>query len=104
LKGRRSASLLDRFCNVAKYGGMSKTRPPRPRDMNQLAKRIVDISVGEAEDEPIVEAEKNPHAVALGRLGGLRGGKVRAERLAPEKRREIARVAARSRWNKRPSK
>jgi hypothetical protein len=80
--------------------GMSQTRPPRPRDMNQLAKRIVDISVGEAEDKPI--AEKNPHAVALGRLGGLRGGKVRAERLAPAKRREIARVAARSRWNKRP--
>jgi hypothetical protein len=73
--------------------------------MNQLAKRIVDISVGEAEDEPIrKEAEKNPHAVALGRLGGLRGGKARAQRLDAEKRREIARVAARSRWNKRPTK
>lgn len=72
--------------------------------MNQLAKRIVDISVGEAGDEPVEETEKNPHAVALGRLGGLRGGKVRAERLAPEKRSEIARVAARSRWKKRPPK
>ncbi len=72
--------------------------------MNQLAKRIVDISVGEAEDEPITETEKNPHAVALGRLGGLRGGKARAERLAPAKRSEIARAAARSRWNKRPTK
>jgi hypothetical protein len=73
--------------------------------MNQLAKRIVDISVGEARDEPAeAEAEKNPHAVALGRLGGLRGGKARAERLNPEKRREIARSAARSRWSKRPSK
>lgn len=83
---------------------MDTNRPARPRDMNQLAKRIVDISVGEAEDEPATEIEKNPHAVALGRLGGLRGGKVRAERLAPEKRSEIARVAARSRWKKRPSK
>ena len=83
---------------------MSKTRPARPRDMNQLAKRIVDLSVGDEAEEPAVEREKNPHAVALGRLGGQRGGKARAERLAPEKRREIARAAARSRWNKRPSK
>lgn len=80
--------------------GMSKTRPPRPRDMNQLAKRIVDLSVGEEiEDQPI-EREKNPHAVALGRLGGQRGGKARAERLTPAKRSEIARAAAKSRWNK----
>jgi hypothetical protein len=83
---------------------MSKSAPRRPSDMNQLAKRIVDISVGEAEDESAPEVEKNPHAVALGRLGGLLGGKARAARLSPEKRREIARVAARSRWNKRPTK
>jgi hypothetical protein len=83
---------------------MSKSRPARPRDMNQLAKQIVDISVGEAEDEPIIEREKNPHAVALGRLGGQRGGKARAERLTPAKRSEIARAAAKSRWKKRPPK
>lgn len=83
---------------------MQTRRPARPRDMNQLAKRIVDISVGDTEDEVIPEVDKNPHAVALGRLGGLRGGKARAERLAPEQRREIARVAARSRWNKRSPK
>jgi hypothetical protein len=82
-----------------------KARPARPRDMNQLAKRIVDLSIGEETEELIdLAAEKNPHAVALGRLGGLRGGKVRAERLAPGKRSEIARIAARSRWNKRPPK
>lgn len=40
----------------------------------------------------------NPHAAALGRLGGLRGGPARAERLSPERRREIARHAARKRW------
>ena len=78
-----------------------KTRPPRPRDMNQLAKRIVDLSVGEETEEQPVEREKNPHAVALGRLGGQRGGKARAERLTATKRSEIARTAARSRWNKR---
>jgi hypothetical protein len=74
--------------------------PSRPRDMNQLAKRIVDLSVGDATEEQPIEREKNPHAVALGRLGGQRGGKVRAERLTATKRSEIARVAARSRWNK----
>jgi hypothetical protein len=80
--------------------GMSKT-PNRPRDMNQLAKQIVDLSVGEATEEPLIEHEKkNPHAVALGRLGGRRGGKARAERLAPAKRTEIARAAARARWAK----
>ena len=83
---------------------MDTKRPARPRDMNQLAKRIVDISIGEAADEPVQETDKNPHAVALGRLGGLRGGKVRADRLAPERRSEIARAAAHSRWKKRPPK
>jgi hypothetical protein len=82
---------------------MSKT-PPRPRDMNQLAKRIVDLSVGEETEEQPIEREKNPHAVALGKLGGQRGGKVRAERLTAAKRSEIARVAARSRWEKKPPK
>jgi hypothetical protein len=83
---------------------METKRPARPRDMNQLAKRIVDISIGEAEDDNPVEREKNPHAVALGRLGGQRGGKARALTLTPAKRGEIARVAARSRWQKRPPK
>jgi hypothetical protein len=72
--------------------------------MNQLAKRIVDLSVGEEIEEQPIEREKNPHAVALGRLGGQRGGKARAERLTATKRSEIARVAARSRWNKRTPK
>ena len=49
-------------------------------DMNQLAKRIADLSVGEATKEPLIEREKNPHAVALARLGGQRGGKVRDKR------------------------
>lgn len=45
-------------------------------------------------------AEKNPAAVALGKLGGAKGGKARAEKLTPEQRSEIARKAAKARWAK----
>jgi hypothetical protein len=44
--------------------------------------------------------KKNPAAVALGRLGGLKGGKARAKKLSPERRREIARNAVLTRWQK----
>ena len=70
-------------------------RPKRPSDPNQLAKRIIDIAIGNAPD-----ARKDPAAVALGRRGGLKGGKARAASLTPEKRAEIARRAARARWDK----
>ena len=76
----------------------SKTRP---RDPNQLAKRIVDIASGEADDaESPPKREKDPAAVSLGRRGGLKGGKARAEKLSPEERSEIARRAAAGRWKK----
>lgn len=55
------------------------------------------------ESDPAPEAEepaKNPHAQALGRLGGLKGGKARAAKLTPEQRAEIARRAAAARWAK----
>lgn len=73
--------------------------PKRPRDPNQLAKFIVDMTTGET---PPVEAkpEKNEAAVALGRLGGLIGGKARANSLTAEQRREIAQKAAAKRWAK----
>lgn len=71
----------------------------RPRDTSQLAKLIVDIASGEVEDVPATEG-KNPAAVALGKLGGAKGGKARAEALSSKKRSEIARKAAMSRWNK----
>jgi hypothetical protein len=74
---------------------MAKTR--RPRDPNQLAKFLVDVLTGEREDIPEIDG-KNPAAVALGRLGGLKGGKARAEKLSPRKRKEIAKLAARARW------
>jgi hypothetical protein len=73
-----------------------------PKDVNQLARFIVDQTTEEPtppETKP-PEREKNAAAVALGRLGGLKGGKARAEKLSPEKRREIAKRAARQRWGK----
>ena len=75
-------------------------RPKRPRDVNRLAKRIVDLSVGEAEEEKPDDSGKDPAAVALGRKGGLKGGRARAESLTPEKRSEIAKKAAAARWSK----
>lgn len=75
------------------------SRPKRPRDPNQLAKMIVDIATGDAQDQD-PDAGKNPHAVALGRLGGLKGGKARAEGMSAKKRSKIAQKAAIVRWKK----
>jgi hypothetical protein len=79
-----------------------RSRKRRPRDPNQLAKLIVDIATGQVEDRELTAEErgKNPAAVALGRLGGLKGGKARAKRLRPEERVRIAREAAAARWKK----
>ena len=70
--------------------------PKRPRDINQLAKLIVDISTGNAPPDP--EPTKNPAAVALGKLGGAKGGPARAAALSPAKRKAIAKRAAAKRW------
>jgi hypothetical protein len=70
-----------------------------PRDLAQLGKKILDITTGE-DTSPSVDDGKNPHAVALGRLGGLKGGKARASKLSKEQRQEIARKAAAARWEK----
>ena len=75
------------------------SRKKTPKDINELAAFIVGQSTTEPEELP---KKKNPHAVALGRLGGLKGGRVRAERLTLEQRKEIARKAAQSRWQKKP--
>jgi hypothetical protein len=74
-------------------------RSRRPRDPNQLGKLIVDIATGEIDDVK-EEIPKDPAAVALGRKGGLKGGKARAESMTPEERSEAAKRAARARWNK----
>lgn len=66
------------------------------KDFAQNALRVVEISTG----EPLKPKEKNAAAVALGRLGGLKGGKGRAASMTPERRHEIAQQAAKSRWAK----
>jgi hypothetical protein len=71
----------------------------RPRDPNQLGKLIVDLATGEAEEIP-EDSGKDPAAVALGRKGGLKGGKARAESMTPKQRSEAAKRAASARWHK----
>ncbi len=67
-------------------------RSSKKRDFNELAASIV--------KEAAAEGEKNPAAVALGRLGGKKGGPARAEKLSPDQRIEIAKKAAKARWNR----
>lgn len=69
----------------------------RPADLNRLAASIVADATSE-EPEPDPYEGKDPHAVELGRQGGLKGGKARAEKLTPEQRSEIAKKAAETRW------
>ncbi len=71
----------------------------KPRDINVLASQIVEEATGEATPTP-EDSTKNPAAVALGRLGGLKGGKARASKLTPERRKEIAKKAAEARWKR----
>ena len=76
------------------------THRKRPRDPLQLAKLIGDIATGQVEDrEPTPEEQgKDPAAVALGRKGGLKGGKARAAKLSDSQRVQAARKAAKARW------
>ena len=69
-------------------------RKKKSTDINILAASIVKEATG----EPL--PEKNPYAVALGRLGGLKGGKARAEKLSAKRRKAIAVKAAKTRWAK----
>ena len=78
-------------------------RSSKHKDLNQLAVSIVQQATGQAMPEPELPldiGDKNPAAVALGKLGGLKGGKARAEKLSKRKRSEIAKLAAAARWKK----
>jgi hypothetical protein len=82
---------------------MATKRLPRPRDPIQLGKLMVDIATGQVKDrvqEAAPDPTKNPAAVALGKLGGAKGGAARAAKLTPEQRQEIAKKAAAKRWGK----
>jgi hypothetical protein len=78
-------------------------RPLRPRDTNELGKLIVDLATGQRSEDDAQrpgESDKDPAAVSLGRRGGLKGGKARADKLSAERKREIAQKAAAKRWNR----
>ncbi len=75
---------------------MQKKPAKKTRDVNQLAKGILDAVTGEAP----AETKKDPAAVARGRKGGITGGKARAAKLAPAERKAIAEKAAAKRWGK----
>lgn len=80
-------------------GAMPKRSSKTQKDVNELAADILRAATGEL--APITtKGEKNPAAVALGRLGGLKGGKARADRLSRRRRSQIAKKAARARWGK----
>ena len=85
----------------------SRKQSKRPRDLNQRAASTVARAIGEepeVEPEPaevpeITPEERHNAAVALGRLGGKKGGPARAKKLTPEQRSESARKAAQARWH-----
>lgn len=74
---------------------MAQKQPKRPRDLNQWAKHMVDLATGEAEDEQAETPAANPPSL---------GGKARAVKLSPTRRKQIAEKAAKARWNKAHSK
>jgi hypothetical protein len=71
-------------------------RSSKQKDPSEIARHVLDVVVPDAESKP----EKNPAAVALGRLGGKKGGLARAAKLTSRQRTDIARKAAQSRWKK----
>ena len=90
---------LKKFSPIS--GRMPDRSRKRPADRNQLAKSIVDLATGEIPDAKPADDGKDPAAVSLGRRGGLKGGKARAEALSAKRRSEIAKKAAQKRWKKR---
>ena len=80
----------------------TRSSKPKDHDFATVARRVVEQAIGEKLDGSPLEdpnAGKNPAAVALGRLGGAKGGAARALALSPARRKAIARKAARTRWS-----
>lgn len=80
-----------------------RSRKREPRDLNQLAQAVVDEAMGQAQPEPEAQpgdSGKDLGAVALGRLGGIKGGKARWKGPTKAQRSEAARKAAKARWRK----
>jgi hypothetical protein len=75
-----------------------RSRTGKP-DVNQMAANLIDAITGDLPAEHL-DPSKNPNAVALGRLGGLKGGTARAKKLSARRRTEIAEKGAAARWKK----
>jgi hypothetical protein len=90
--------VATRRCPVCAWEGVVAAGSPDEQDCPQC--HATTELVAEAPAAPEVKT-KNPHAAALGRLGGVRGGKARAQALSAKRRKEIARNAALARWKKR---
>jgi len=81
----------------------TRSSKPKDHDFASVARRVVEQAIGEKLDGSPLEdpnAGKNPAAVALGKLGGAKGGAARAAALSPQKRVAIAKKAAKARWSK----
>jgi len=81
-----------------RYCGTVANRPKRPRDPSQLAHMMVRLATGQITDPE--SPKRNPAAVELGRLGGLKGGPARKAKLSKKRRSEIAQNAVNARWTK----
>lgn len=82
----------------------TRKRKGTEHDFTVIARRVVEQAIGERLDGsplPEKDAGKNPAAVALGKLGGAKGGRARADALSPAKRKAIAKKAAAARWKTR---
>jgi hypothetical protein len=78
------------------------TRSSKDHDFITVARSVVEQAIGEHLDGTPLEnpdAGKNPHAVALGKLGGEKGGRARAKNLSAKRRKQIAKMAASARWS-----
>ena len=92
-----NADKTERVTEVTLRGPQKRKMP---RDPNQRAKMIMDMILGEAPDQTVPLPAKDPERVERGKLGGSKGGRLRAAKLSPERRSEIARKAAEARWQK----
>ena len=80
---------------------MPKRTTPKDRDFSAIARMVVEKTIGEKLDGTPLDdpnAGKNPHAVALGKLGGAKGGKARAANLSARKLKAIGKKGAEARW------
>ena len=80
----------------------SRASRGKKRDFTQIAKGIIDQITGNAPPEK--PDTRNPHAVALSKLGASKGGKARAKSLSAKRRKEIARKAIKARWKNKPNR